>query len=210
MRRIVPAERGLRESDRDWLLTRHQHGAGFVIVVSEDLSWQAYALGEQPGAEMVMANKLLSVQEKGVYATLVSGFWMVRDRMHHVHLKDGIQKCVAEMQERAQNGISCIGEARQLDLDELPPHIPDVNYVSAAIAVLDKLSTLPAAPIAGTDFETIRRCTKVSGAVRAVAKAQFPGRLLSCVGEPQLLFHTPVFAQLRRAFDVRQDGQKQQ
>ena len=194
--RLVPDERGLRESDRDWLLGQAEDDRehSFVLTVASDLSSAAHVLGEAPACEVLKMAVPPAVPSRGSYASLVKGFWLVRDRLRQVHLKQDMQVCVAKIEEKCTAKSAEVGSDRVMwDVQDLPP-IKDADHMSFAISHLENLSTQPAGPLGSTTITGLRICAKASAVIREVLRSNVPGRAAVYLYRYSVYIHNHIYS----------------
>ena len=110
----------------------------YIMVVDRDTISVTYDVQDFSVCDVV------GVYNKGMFATLQHGFWLVADRVGRVKFKESLGACIQEVIETAtvnsQNSLT-LGEEDFVDASDLPP-LEDRDRVGIAIALLSHQSTV--------------------------------------------------------------------
>ena len=163
------------ELDLGWLLWAKQTCKhAFVAVVSKEITAKVLQVDETEGGgyEWRDYTDSIAVMQKGVFSTLMNGFWFVRDRLSQVNLEKQMTACVLHVCEKT-------AELAQSKLDPIDychenaqSPVQDHNFLDSAINVLDLI--VDDQPLSAEKLNILRRCCKFNHAVREVLKS-IPG-----------------------------------
>lgn len=169
--------RDLDEVDLQFLhQVSKQHSFGFIAVVRPDITFKAYTLEEDPAhsvegpLDVVECTSSIASPRRGLYATLLNGFWLVADRKKRPHLERGIDACVYKLRSHCASEAMSIGEAPTVrDQFDLPP-IQECDAFSTAIQVLEKQASQSDQPLSDEFISILRRCSGKDPVIRECLK----------------------------------------
>lgn len=161
----------MNESDYEFLMTASKgYEAAFVAVVHEDVSFTPYVLGDPDVRMDIVVSKLVSAPRRGIFATLLGGFWFVKDRLKQPHMDRAIESAVRKMDIKCQAATRVVGDSKfQIDEDDLPP-IQDSDYFQLAIETCEKYFLDPDRPIDDRLVGKLRSASMAEPAIKACFK----------------------------------------
>ena len=142
-----------------------QHSFGFIAVVRPDITFTAYTLEEDPShmvegpVPVVECTRSIAAPRRGLYATLMNGFWLVADRVKRPNLEKGIDSCLEKLENQCMSEAMSIGECRTLmDPSDAPP-LKEADAFTAAIQALEKQALQSDQPLCEESITILRRCS---------------------------------------------------
>ena len=142
-----------------------QHSFGFVAVVRPDITFTAYTLEEDPShtvegpVDVVECTRSIASPRRGLYATLLNGFWLVADRVRRPHLEKGIDSCVHQLNNQCTSEAMSIGEISTVRDQSDLPQLQESDAFAAAIQALEKQALQSDQPLCDESITILRRCS---------------------------------------------------
>ena len=178
-------EREIGPEDFEFLLqTSKAFEDAFIAVVSRDLTYKVYTLPPTQNdadaeahlinMEVLEVDNFLRAPKKGIFATLLSGFWFVKDRLCKVALKEEIETGITAEGQAEHQKVEMLGERTDyVQNDDLPP-VEDADYIQTAIAIMENMAAKPVdSPMGSEKVCQLRFCSQAEPCVRECLRA-FP------------------------------------
>lgn len=150
----------------------------FVARVFQDMELEAFHLTDPDGEGNFVISKYphLCTPRKGIYATLLGGMWLVKDRLLQVRLKEGIEGCVGHIQDLACAKVSAAipDQKDLLDAAEVS-HLKTMDCFAYAIQAIENQCAHPNEPLEGAVHEGLKKCASREPSIKHCLKTHLPG-----------------------------------
>lgn len=161
--------------DYSWYLwARGKFEHAFLGIVRADLSMTVMRWSEGEDMTSPVVCNDVALQQRGAFATLMNGFWLVKDLKAQVQLQRDIKECtvvsVTAESSCALNKLSNVDFADKTDL----PALPASDSLEATIRILQDQSMTPNHQMSAEVFSKLRFLCRGSSVVRECLKS-IPG-----------------------------------